>query len=68
MPAFSRNRQIAIIAMTLLLVFGIAYSASAQYAVGDKVINFKLRDLDDHFVMLNQFTGKIIVLNFFATW
>jgi peroxiredoxin len=36
--------------------------------VGDVAPNFQLRDLDGRMVTLSQLRGKIILLNFWATW
>jgi len=36
--------------------------------VGDEAPNFRLRDLDGNLTSLSQFRGKVILLNFWATW
>lgn len=36
--------------------------------VGDEAPNFQLRDLAGHTVSLSQLRGKVVLLNFWATW
>jgi peroxiredoxin len=36
--------------------------------VGDEAPNFRLRDLDGNLTSLSQFRGKVVLLNFWATW
>jgi peroxiredoxin len=36
--------------------------------VGDEAPNFHLRDLDGNLTSLSQFRGKVVLLNFWATW
>jgi len=36
--------------------------------VGDEAPNFHLRDLQGRVVSLSQFRGKVVLLNFWATW
>ena len=36
--------------------------------VGDEAPNFQLRDLEGRTVSLAQFRGKVVLLNFWATW
>lgn len=36
--------------------------------VGDEAPNFALRDLAGHVVSLSQLRGKVVLLNFWATW
>ena len=36
--------------------------------VGDEAPNFHLRDLDGNMTSLSQFRGKVVLLNFWATW
>lgn len=40
----------------------------AVVKVGDMAPNFQLRDLDGKMVSLSQFRGKVVLLNFWATW
>ena len=44
--------------------------ASERHAVrvGDEAPNFRLRDLDGNLTSLSQFRGKVVLLNFWATW
>lgn len=36
--------------------------------VGEEAPNFQLRDLDGNLVSLSQLRGKVVLLNFWATW
>lgn len=36
--------------------------------VGDEAPNFMLRDLDGNIISLSQLRGKVVLLNFWATW
>ena len=36
--------------------------------VGEEAPNFQLRDLDGNMVSLSQLRGKVVLLNFWATW
>lgn len=36
--------------------------------VGDEAPNFRLRDLEGNSTSLSQFRGKVVLLNFWATW
>lgn len=40
----------------------------AQYHIGDTVSDFTLNDVDGNSVSLYDYQGKVILLNFFATW
>lgn len=46
------------------------YVAASRSPVnlGDPAPNFQLRDLDGNMVELSQFRGKVVLLNFWATW
>ena len=36
--------------------------------LGEPAPNFQLRDLDGHLVTLSDLRGKVVLLNFWATW
>lgn len=36
--------------------------------MGDEAPNFQLRDLDGNLVSLSQLRGKVVLVNFWATW
>lgn len=38
------------------------------YAVGQKVADFTVKDENGRAVKLSQYRGKIIILNFYASW
>lgn len=53
----------------IFLFIGLLFlPAAAQYQVGDKVNDFALNDLEGKNISLSDFKGKLILLNFFATW
>ena len=54
--------------ISLLLLLGSTNIVTAQYAVDDTVTDFTLNDVDGNSVSLFQFEGKVVVLNFFASW
>lgn len=61
----------AAVAVCALVLFGPDFSAAASpsaYKIGDHVANFTFKDDQGKTVSLNQFKGKIVVLNFFAVW
>ena len=45
-----------------------AAPAAAVYQVGDSIDDFTLPNPDGGSVSLSDFTGDVILLNFFATW
>lgn len=67
------QRVIKLLVMILLVgMFGFfAYSlvGKAKHTdVGDQAYNFSLPNLDGSTTKLSDFKGKIVVLNYFATW
>ncbi len=38
------------------------------YLVGQRALDFELKDVDGNIVKLSDYRGKTVVLNFFATW
>ncbi len=58
-------------AAILAVVFGIVWMQSAQYellTVGKPAPDFALTDLNDKPQRLSDFRGKVVFLNFWATW
>jgi len=51
-----------------LLALMISATGSLAYNVGDVVENFTLTNLEQQEVNLTDYSGQIIVLNFFTTW
>jgi len=70
------NRARWVLAAPILLAFSLpAFTAQsapdngkAAYKIGDKVADFALKDEHGKTVKLSQYKGKVIVLNFFASW
>ena len=60
--------RFTVISILFCLVVFISSGLLAQYKVGDTVTNFRLKDTEGKFHMLNMYKGNIILLNFFATW
>jgi len=67
----SRLLIVLVGATILAVVFGIVWMQSAQYellAVGKTAPDFSLTDLNDKPQRLSDFRGKVVFLNFWATW
>ncbi len=69
----SRNRTlVTIVAVAiLLLAFGVVWLQSSKYeplTVGKVAPDFALPDLQDRTIRLSDFRGKVVFLNFWATW
>ena len=67
----SRLPILLIGAVILAVVFGIVWMQSAQYellTVGKPAPDFALTDLNDKPQRLSDFRGKVVFLNFWATW
>lgn len=57
--------------MVLVVVFGVVWLQSSKYeplTVGKVAPDFELPDLNDGSVRLSDFRGKVVFLNFWATW
>lgn len=57
--------------LVLALAFGVVWMQSSKYeplTVGKMAPDFKLPDLNDRDVRLSDFRGKVVFLNFWATW
>ena len=52
--------------LALLILFSV--SAAAQVKEGENAPNFTLKNLDGKEISLNQFRGKHVLINFWATW
>lgn len=52
--------------LALLTLFSV--SATAQVKEGENAPNFTLKNLDGKEINLNQFRGKHVLINFWATW
>ena len=60
-----KARLAALMAMAALLILSAAAFALDN---GAKAKSFTLKDLQDRTVTLGQFKGKVVVLNFWASW
>lgn len=57
--------------LVLGVVFGVVWLQSSKYeplTVGKVAPDFELPDLDESTVRLSDFRGKVVFLNFWATW
>ncbi len=54
--------------LVLTCCLGLVALPAAAYELGDTVNDFTLTDLNGAEVSLSDYSGKIIVLNFFTTW
>jgi cytochrome c biogenesis protein CcmG, thiol:disulfide interchange protein DsbE len=57
--------------VVLGLAFGVVWLQSSKYeplTVGKPAPDFDLPDLDDNQIRLSDFRGKVVFLNFWATW
>lgn len=72
-PAAGGSRLLILLAGVAILgaVFGIVWMQSAKYeplVVGKPAPDFSLSDLNDKPYRLSDFRGKVVFLNFWATW
>ncbi len=61
-------RFIAIVAAAFILLMTSGCSRSVATEIGDTAQDFTLSDTSGRPVSLSNFKGKVIILNFFATW
>ncbi|MFH1995908.1 MAG: TlpA disulfide reductase family protein [Candidatus Omnitrophota bacterium] len=64
-----KNRTIVFLASFFLLFFVIGCSGSAaQEGASGKAPEFTLKDIDGNSVQLSDFSGNVVILDFFASW
>jgi len=57
-----------LIALLILLALGLQRSRQGPVTVGDKVPNFSLSTFEGQTIELDDLAGKVVVLNFWASW
>ncbi len=63
------RRQAPLLAVTLFLSLGLApFDAFAQDIMGKKAPDFELEDVNGNTVSLDDLSGKVVVLDFWAVW
>lgn len=71
-PRRASKPLVSLAAMVVLaLAFGVVWLQSSKYeplTVGKPAPDFDLPDLDDNQIRLSDFRGKVVFLNFWATW
>ncbi len=56
-----------VIGILITMVLGLRSQGSAV-GIGDEAYDFELQDLDGNIHRLSDYKGKVVMLNFFATW
>jgi cytochrome c biogenesis protein CcmG/thiol:disulfide interchange protein DsbE len=59
---------IGVFALLALLAFGLLRNQEGPVAVGETVPNFTLTTFDGQQIRLDEMNGKVVVLNFWASW
>jgi cytochrome oxidase Cu insertion factor (SCO1/SenC/PrrC family) len=61
-----KRLQLGHLVLGFVLLLWFSTGVFGQYAVGDHVSNFTLKDVDGNNVSLYNYSGKVVVLNFFS--
>ena len=64
----NNTQALIILLIPLLLVCMHCTTAPEELKIGDKAPGFKLTDLKGQPVSLDQFRGRVVMLDFWATW
>ncbi len=59
---------VAVLSLLLILALGLRRSQQGPITVGDTVPNFALTTFDNQTINLKDLKGKVVVLNFWASW
>ena len=62
------NKKKFLVFVCLTLFFALVDFASAKIKEGENAPNFTLKNLEGKDVSLNEFRGKFVLINFWATW
>ncbi|WP_147533917.1 TlpA family protein disulfide reductase [Bacillus marasmi] len=53
----------------LFVYFGISLATKGEYTgIGEKAYAFELEDIDGKKTKLSDYSGQVVILNYFATW
>lgn len=59
---------VCLFVVAVVLVGVAVFQQSAVAAKGDKAPDFSLKDINGKECKLSDYKGKVVVINFFATW
>ena len=62
------HKKLILAIFCLILFFAVADLTSAKIKEGENAPNFTLKNLEGKNVSLNEFRGKFVLINFWATW
>ena len=64
----SLTAAIALTALSIVCTGVAGANKEANYKIGAKIADFALKDDQGHTVRLSQFHGKVVVIDFYASW
>ena len=59
---------LGLLALLFVLALGLLRSQEGPVSIGEKVPDFTLTTFDNQEISLNQIKGKVVVINFWASW
>lgn len=64
----TKLRSVKVLAVVLGMFLLGACSSSGAMEIGKKAVDFTLSDIDGNKVGLSEYSGKVVILDFFADW